>query len=90
MEEYDDPEGFKLFGILYRATHAEGNAVYLRLLDTAEWQQFEVIDNMLRFGHWPVADGGPSKSFMDLCERRAVLWSALAKKSSKMIEEVVG
>ncbi len=38
--------------IRFLATNEEANDVWLQLSRTPEWQEFDAVDNMLRYGNW--------------------------------------
>lgn len=45
-ETYEDPESRCLFGLYYSATHEQANRVWLQLIETSEWLEFETLQNI--------------------------------------------
>lgn len=62
---YDEPEDWKLYDLCYKATKEQANTIWMELVATKEWQEFETTDNELRYGHWPDCD-----RFQHLCRMR--------------------
>lgn len=91
---YDDQEAFRLFGVQYKATKDQANAIWREMLGTPEQQRFEVVDSMLNFGTWDVhalsSSAGSWEKFRELCYERADLEVRLFDIATKIIEKHTG
>jgi hypothetical protein len=80
---YEDRERFTLFGIHYQSTVAEANAVWLRIMDSPEWAEYDQVREMLDQGLFPTNEAECRANLSALVERQ----TALYRKLSRMVAE---
>ena len=81
---YDEAEDWKLYDLHYKGTKQQANAIWLELVESDAWRNFEVADNLLRFGRWK-----PSQDyeFQRVCRERMEHISVVYKIVADLIQK---
>jgi len=77
---YDEPEGFRCCDIVYKATKAQANEVWMELLATTEWVEFDRLENVARY-----VELKPDPNAYQLCEKLA----RMRVRVNEIVNEIV-
>lgn len=81
---YEDAQPFRLFELNYQATNDQANEVWLRLIETRKFIEFETAYNRLYLGQFNASDG----AMCSLCEQLAILKRDVTREAAKIISQV--
>lgn len=80
-DSYEDKVDHQMFEIRFKATNQEGNKVWMELMGTPEWAEYDTIDSLHRYGDWDMARSAVADELCRLSKRRSALYQWLSKKA---------
>ena len=87
---YDEPEQFKLYDLVYRATPQQANQIWLELISSRDWQELDYVDNRLRYSGWRRGCESAEGVVDRLCRERMRLMVKVTREAASLIALHVG
>jgi hypothetical protein len=87
MSDFDDKEHHQIVEIRFKATNAEANAIWLRVVNSPEWQEYDALDDCLRYGHWQIHLEGVTEVMRRAADRKVALRAKLSAMVIQFVKE---
>lgn len=52
MTEFEDKVDHQMFDIRFKATNAEANELWIEIISSPEWLEYDALDDTMRWGLW--------------------------------------